>query len=100
MTLTPQDELALDEATAALNRVKELIESAQLGIPDAALRHLDEADTLIDLAESRIDSVHRHLTQAHGSEHMAFQFGQTGLALVHARAAVGTLRDILNRARE
>ena len=100
MNLSVEDGHDLDQATSALTRVKELIESAQLTTPELALRCLDEADLLINEAEAMIDAVHYRQTRIHGSEHLSFQFGQTGLALIQARQAVQTLREILLQAKE
>ena len=100
MNLSAEDGHHLDQATSALYRVKELLESAQLTAPELALRSLDEADSLINEAEAQIDTVHYRLTRIHGSEHLSFQFGQTGLALIQARESVQILRELLQQAQK
>jgi hypothetical protein len=86
-------ERRLDAASDALRHAMEIIEQARTHTRERSLALLDEADRSIISAEGIVDSLHRDITKVHGPNHMALQFGQTGLALLKAREGVRNLRE-------
>ncbi|MFO8003322.1 hypothetical protein [Thioalkalivibrio sp.] len=94
MSLTSEEiEQGLDAASEALWHAMQLIEQARTNTRERSLTLLDEADRSIVSAEGIIDSLHRDVTRVHGPNHMALQFGNTGLALLKAREGVRNLRE-------
>lgn len=86
-------ERRLDAASDALRHAMQIIEQARNTTRERSLTLLDEADQSILNAEGIIDSLHQEITRLHGPNHMALQFGHTGLALLKAREGVRNLRE-------
>ncbi len=89
----------LDTASDALQKALAAIEQARTAHPDQALQQLDEADRHVAEAERIVDVVHLDATTRHGPNHMAYQFGQTALALVRAKEGVQSMREEILRHR-